>query len=105
MFGSLLISSTNSRIGAVESCTQRDNQETQELELASIANITMELLQKYTKDDGAIGIDDLDRWPSNSVAVDFLSRTISASSVESLKTVFLAGITSQMTSINDLPPI
>jgi hypothetical protein len=93
------------KTGSIESCTQRDQQETQETELASIANITMELLQKYTKDDGAIGIDDLDRWPPNSVAVDFLSRTISASSVESLKTVFLEGPTSQMTFTNDLPQI
>jgi hypothetical protein len=75
------------KAGCIEECTQRDRLETQETELASIANITMELLQKYTKDDGAIGIDDLDRWPSNSIAVDFLSRTTSAGSVESLKNV------------------
>jgi hypothetical protein len=44
----------------------------------------MELMQKYVKDDGAIGVENLDRWPSDSNAVDFLSRTISASSVDEL---------------------
>lgn len=44
------------------------------------------MMQKYVKDDGAAGVENLDRWPSDSNAVDFLSRTTSASSVaESLK--------------------
>ncbi|KAJ5346799.1 uncharacterized protein N7506_000052 [Penicillium brevicompactum] len=45
----------------------------------------MELLQKYVKDEGAVGIDDLNRWPSNSLGVDFLSRTTTAGSIDSLK--------------------
>jgi hypothetical protein len=40
----------------------------------------MELMQKYTKDDGAVGVDDLRRWPSNSDAVGFLLDTTSAAS-------------------------
>ena len=44
----------------------------------------MELMQKYTKDDGAIGVDDLERWPSDCNAVGFLSMTTSATSVDEL---------------------
>ncbi|KAG0644962.1 hypothetical protein D0Z07_9343 [Hyphodiscus hymeniophilus] len=44
----------------------------------------MELMQKYIKEDGAIGIDNLKRWPSNSDAVGFLSATTSAASVAEL---------------------
>ena len=34
----------------------------------------MELMQKCSKDDDAIGVEDLERWPSDSKAVGFLSR-------------------------------
>ena len=44
----------------------------------------MELIQKYAKDDSTIGIEDLDRWPSASNAVGFLSTTTSATSVHKL---------------------
>lgn len=46
----------------------------------------MELMQKYVKEDGVVGIEDLDRWPSDSAAVDFLSATTSASSAKQLMT-------------------
>ncbi|KAI1370059.1 hypothetical protein F4677DRAFT_439443 [Hypoxylon crocopeplum] len=44
----------------------------------------MELMQGYTKEDGAVGVDDLERWPSDSAAVDFLSATTWASEVGQL---------------------
>ena len=47
----------------------------------------MELMQKYSKEDGAIGVEDLDRWPFNSNAVAFLSDTTSALSVKELNQV------------------
>lgn len=47
----------------------------------------MELMQKYEKDFGMIGVDDLDRWPLESDAVQFLSATASALTVEELKKV------------------
>ena len=47
----------------------------------------MELMQKYVKDGGAIGVDDLRQWPSDSLAVTFLSETTSATSVERLMRV------------------
>ncbi|KFY98835.1 hypothetical protein V500_01545 [Pseudogymnoascus sp. VKM F-4518 (FW-2643)] len=39
---------------------------------------------RHTKDDGAIGVNDLERWPSDCNAVGFLSMTTSATSVEAL---------------------
>lgn len=44
----------------------------------------MELMQGYTKDGGAVGIDDLVRWPSDSPAVDFLSATTGVSEIKQL---------------------
>lgn len=44
----------------------------------------MELMQKYAKADGAVGVDDLRRWPSDSLAVRFLSETTSVTSAERL---------------------
>lgn len=44
----------------------------------------MELMQKYVKEDGVIGIDDLHRWHPSSDAVGFLSATVSATSAEEL---------------------
>jgi len=44
----------------------------------------MELMQKYVKDGGAIRVEDLDRWPSNSNAVAFLSLTTSAPLLDEL---------------------
>lgn len=47
----------------------------------------MELMEKCTKDDEAIGVEDLNRWPFDSDAVGFLSATTSASSVNELMKV------------------
>ena len=41
----------------------------------------MELMQGYVKEERAVGVDDLRRWPSDSNAVGFLSETTSATSV------------------------
>jgi hypothetical protein len=47
----------------------------------------MELMQKYVKDDGVVGLDNLDRWRTSPAAIEFLSATTSASSIEELKKV------------------
>lgn len=47
----------------------------------------MELMQKHVKEDGAVGVENLGRWPSDSAAVDFLSLTTSANSAKHLMTV------------------
>ena len=52
--------------------------------MRAIGYIAMELMQKYHKDDGAIGLEDFSRYPSDSDAVDFLAATTSATSAEEL---------------------
>lgn len=47
----------------------------------------MQLMQKYVKDDGAVGIDNLDRWRNCPAAIEFLSATTSAGSLGVLKKV------------------
>lgn len=44
----------------------------------------MELMQKYVKEDGAIAIDNVDRWHSGSDAVRFLTATTTTKSVVDL---------------------
>lgn len=44
-------------------------------------------MQKYDKDKGIIGVNDLDRWPIDSAAVGFLSATETAGSIKSLRNV------------------
>ncbi|KAH6701331.1 kinase-like domain-containing protein [Leptodontidium sp. MPI-SDFR-AT-0119] len=53
-------------------------------DVKAIGYIAMELMQKYHKDDGAIGLEDFSRYPSDSDAVDFLAATTSATSAEEL---------------------
>ncbi|CBF84443.1 uncharacterized protein ANIA_09022 [Aspergillus nidulans FGSC A4] len=72
------------KIGCLEKCVLRDQNESHKAELVSVGNITMELLQKYVKNEGRVGIDKLDRWSSDSVAVSFLSATTSANSIKTL---------------------
>lgn len=50
------------------------------------------LMQKYEKNKGTIGVDDLDRWPVGSDAFEFLSATSSIGSLEDLKEVQSAQI-------------
>lgn len=44
-------------------------------------------MQKYSQGNGAVGVENLDRWPSDSDAVAFLSETTSAASARELKKV------------------
>ena len=53
-------------------------------DIKALSLVTMELMQGYTKDGCAVGIDDLGRWPSDSRAVDFLSVTTSANEIARL---------------------
>ncbi|KAF1964838.1 hypothetical protein BU23DRAFT_364707, partial [Bimuria novae-zelandiae CBS 107.79] len=49
--------------------------------IKALSSIVTELMNGYVKEDGAIGVDDLRRWPPGSNAVSFLSETTSATSV------------------------
>ena len=57
----------------------------QSLSLRGIGCLTMELMQKYSKEN--VGIDDTTRWPIDSNAVGFLSSTTSARSISDLSQV------------------
>jgi hypothetical protein len=46
--------------------------------------IAIELIQKYIKDNSAIRVEDLDRWPSNSNVVRFLFITTSVPLLDDL---------------------
>jgi hypothetical protein len=70
-----------------ECCHDRPLADTEPRDIRALSFITMELMQKYVKDRGAVGVDDLHRWPSDSKAVRFLSETTSATSVERLMKV------------------
>ena len=56
-------------------------------DVRALSRIMMELMQKHVKEDGVVGIENLDRWPSDSAAVEFLSATTSANSAKELMTV------------------
>ena len=70
-----------------ECCHIRSLGDTEPRDIRALSFITMELMQKYVKDGGAVGVDDLRRWPSDSKAVGFLSETTSATSVDRLMNV------------------
>ncbi|KAL9629581.1 MAG: hypothetical protein Q9164_006820 [Protoblastenia rupestris] len=67
-----------------EHCSTADPLHDGKRDLRAVGRIAMELMQKYSKDDNAVGVKDLDRWPSSSKAVGFLSDTTSAVSVKEL---------------------
>ncbi|KAJ5037859.1 hypothetical protein NUH16_011465 [Penicillium rubens] len=45
----------------------------------------MRLMQKNGKDQGLVGVNDLERWPIDSAAVEILSATETAESIRSLR--------------------
>ncbi|BDD57627.1 hypothetical protein MAP00_002975 [Monascus purpureus] len=53
----------------------------------AVASITTLLMQKYTKSNGAKGIDNVDRWSVDSLAFQFLLKTDTAQSIDELKDV------------------
>ncbi|KAF7164508.1 hypothetical protein CNMCM6106_001026 [Aspergillus hiratsukae] len=75
------------QIARIDCCSVRSPGRIQASDLAPVGRVMMELMQKYVKDDGAVGIDNLKRWATCSAAVEFLSATTSAGSFEELKRV------------------
>ena len=53
-------------------------------DIRALGGIMMELMQKHAKDNGRIGIENLDRWPSDSAGFEFISATTFASSAKEL---------------------
>jgi len=56
-------------------------------DVKALSRIVMESMQIYCKEDRAVGIEDLGRWPSDCDVVDFLSATTSAASTSVLMKV------------------
>ncbi|KAF3403916.1 hypothetical protein F1880_010281 [Penicillium rolfsii] len=73
------------KIASLEFCLDRPPGLVQSVYIKKLASITMEIMQKYVKDDGMVGIDDVERWPVDSDAFRFLSALSAATSIESLK--------------------
>lgn len=55
--------------------------------IAALPSIMMRLMQKNGKDQGVVGVNDLERWPIDSAAVEFLSATETAESIRLLRNV------------------
>lgn len=73
--------------GCPERCVECDPRQSDLSYTRSLPSIVMCLMQKYEKDKGIIGVDDLERWPVGSDAFEFLSATSSISSLKDLKEV------------------
>jgi len=56
-------------------------------DVRALSRIMMELMQKCTKDDEAIDVENLNRWSFDFDVVEFLSATTSASSINELMKV------------------
>ncbi|CAG7970983.1 unnamed protein product [Penicillium salamii] len=65
-------------------CSECSPNESQTKYLKALPAITMELMQKYEKDAGVAGVDDLNRWPVGSDTFGFLSAA-STKSLASLR--------------------
>lgn len=55
--------------------------------ITTLPSITMRLMQKYDKDKGVVGVDDLERWPIYFAAVGLLSATETVVSIKSSRNV------------------
>ncbi|KAI9772983.1 MAG: hypothetical protein M1840_008865 [Geoglossum simile] len=62
----------------------KSSSRTSSRDVKALGYITIALMQKYYKDDGLIGVENLDRWPSDSNAIDFLSMITSTTSIKEL---------------------
>ncbi|KFY83274.1 hypothetical protein V498_08189 [Pseudogymnoascus sp. VKM F-4517 (FW-2822)] len=70
---------------ANQQCCEKTERNREPRDVRALGIITMELMQKYTQDNGAVGVENLDRWHSDSDAVAFLSETTSAASARELR--------------------
>lgn len=74
-------------VAGPEHCVNCLTQQSEATCIAAIPSITMQLMQKYDKADRTIGVDDLERWPMKSAAVEFLGASVSALSMKVLREV------------------
>ncbi|EDN08844.1 hypothetical protein I7I51_00501 [Histoplasma capsulatum] len=72
------------KIARLESCQPRPPNLPREREIKALGVVVMELMDKDAKEEGAIGVSDLQRWPTGSDAVGFLSATTSTDWLDEL---------------------
>ena len=94
-------------IAGLESCVDCLPNQVQTLSIQALSTIMMELMQTYDKNDGVLGVDDLDRWPVDSDAFEFLSTVSSTVAIEALKQVSQFLVKSPYTGLlgTDLTPL
>ncbi|KAJ5640277.1 uncharacterized protein N7484_008139 [Penicillium longicatenatum] len=73
------------KIASLEMCVECPPGQAQILYIKKLASMTMEIMQKFEKDDGMVGVDDVERWPVDSDSFEFLSALLTTKSIESLK--------------------
>jgi hypothetical protein len=79
--------SADERAVSKECCKLRPQNSTESRYIKALGMVIMELMQGYPKEDGAVGVDDLYRWPSDCNAVNFLSTTVTATTLVELAKV------------------
>lgn len=89
-------------IAGLESCVDCLPDQVQALSMRPLSSIMMELMQTYDKNDGVVGVDDLDRWPVDSDAFGFLSTASSTVTIEALKQVSQFSVRSSCSLSTDL---
>jgi hypothetical protein len=67
------------------------NHSTESQFIQALSKVVEELMNGYPKEDEVIGVDDLYRWHPNSYAVNFLSATVTATSLNDLRRVCIRG--------------
>ncbi|CDM29930.1 Protein kinase-like domain [Penicillium roqueforti FM164] len=73
------------KIASLDLCIDCTPKQSEAAYIAALPSITMQLMQKFDKDQGVVGVIDLERWPIDSAAVGFLSATETAGSIKSLR--------------------
>jgi hypothetical protein len=82
-YWSILLASTNSGTASQEFCIKPVSDEDSLQNIRSVGYITMELMHK-TAYEGSLEVRDVERWPLNSMAAQFLRLTGNARSIDKL---------------------
>lgn len=68
-------------------CVEYPPGQAQNIYIKRLASITIEIMQKYVKDNRLVGVDNVERWPVDSDSFGFLLALSTTKSMESLKEV------------------
>ncbi|KAH1602583.1 hypothetical protein KXV78_000778 [Aspergillus fumigatus] len=76
------------KIAALENCISRSTSQSHLPSIKALGDLMMYLMKKSAGKDGILGVDNVERWPLDSAAVDFLTLISSSSSLRSLTQVW-----------------